>query len=623
MNKILILGLLIVTSQNVQALINSALSVEQFSNHFHFTVSIQNNTKQLADFSLSPQAKNLKLAGLVAKKSTPAGQHFFLGPDAIGQVEYDIAYLPEQHYYLTSEEAWTPVLNQSSAELAQVFSLQAKMLPGFQLMSSATGQNQDELDLAICKCVKYTSADQRLNVILFKEEPELAKTILSHLQTYLQKFEASYGPYPYDQFTVVESDQEIGYAFPKMTWIGSQLLHFPFILKTSLPHELLHSWWGNGVFVDYAQGNWCEGLTSFGADYQLLSEAEKKLYRLRAITDYMDYAQTTKELPLSQFLSRGEDKSLAALGYSKAMMVFLMAEARVGPVAFNQALKQFYLQYRFRRASYDDFFRILSEGSGVSFKNFVNFWVYSPGILGKNFIQGQLSSAQELTWTGDMNTLSKLPGMPLAVNLHFADQTLKPLELRVRDDGHGLVTNTFALEKSPLAYSFDDEFNLFRELDDAEKPVGFAQALAATQINLRSSQADFRAAVQSVLPHAIVNISTSPLDFSQQQILLMTEDEALRNLAVANALIAKKVSFQPEQFSLQGASYSRLDHSLIVGIKINKAVIFVFALGKAQSSLRWLQRWSHYGGKNFLILNPTGADTQGIWLDPYLRRLFR
>ena len=50
------------------------------------------------------------------------------------------------------------------------------------------------------------------------------------------------------------------------------MLRLPFIRASSLGHEVLHNWWGNGVLVDYARGNWSEGLTTFMADYAYKSE---------------------------------------------------------------------------------------------------------------------------------------------------------------------------------------------------------------------------------------------------------------------------------------------------------------------------------------------------------------
>jgi len=49
-------------------------------------------------------------------------------------------------------------------------------------------------------------------------------------------------------------------------------VRLPFIRTTSLGHEVLHNWWGNGVYVDWERGNWCEGLTTFMADYAYKEE---------------------------------------------------------------------------------------------------------------------------------------------------------------------------------------------------------------------------------------------------------------------------------------------------------------------------------------------------------------
>ena len=54
---------------------------------------------------------------------------------------------------------------------------------------------------------------------------------------------------------------------PSFTLLGSQVIRLPFILASSYPHEILHNWWGNSVFVDYESGNWCEGLTAYMADH--------------------------------------------------------------------------------------------------------------------------------------------------------------------------------------------------------------------------------------------------------------------------------------------------------------------------------------------------------------------
>jgi len=64
-----------------------------------------------------------------------------------------------------------------------------------------------------------------------------------------------------------------GFGFSSYTLLGSSVLRLPFILSTSLGHEIAHCWWGNGVYVDYESGNWSEGLTTYVSDY-LYTEME-------------------------------------------------------------------------------------------------------------------------------------------------------------------------------------------------------------------------------------------------------------------------------------------------------------------------------------------------------------
>lgn len=75
------------------------------------------------------------------------------------------------------------------------------------------------------------------------------------------------GPYPYWKFALIENFWETGYGMPSFTLLGPQVIRFPFILHSSYPHELLHNWWGNSVYVDFKKGNWCEGLTAYLADH--------------------------------------------------------------------------------------------------------------------------------------------------------------------------------------------------------------------------------------------------------------------------------------------------------------------------------------------------------------------
>ena len=93
--------------------------------------------------------------------------------------------------------------------------------------------------------------------------------ILDASAEYLDRYEGLIGPYPFKEFTVLEAFFSSGFAFPTCTQIaGSQLSEYRQYRRHGyLDHELLHNWWGNGIFVDPRDGNWCEGLASYLGNY--------------------------------------------------------------------------------------------------------------------------------------------------------------------------------------------------------------------------------------------------------------------------------------------------------------------------------------------------------------------
>jgi hypothetical protein len=109
--------------------------------------------------------------------------------------------------------------------------------------------------------------------MVFLRTPDaLANRYLDATVKYLDTYSKMLGPYPYAKFALVENFWESGLGLPSYTLLGPTVLRLPFIIDTSYPHEILHSWWGNSVFVDEASGNWCEGLTAYQADYRLKEE---------------------------------------------------------------------------------------------------------------------------------------------------------------------------------------------------------------------------------------------------------------------------------------------------------------------------------------------------------------
>jgi aminopeptidase N len=233
---------------------------------------------------------------------------------------------------------------------------------------------------------RYTIVQDHFNGIeifayFFHEDARLAQTYIQHTKRYLRLYENLIGRYPYKRFSIVENFLPTGYSMPTYTLLGKEVVRLPFIVETSLGHEILHQWFGNLVYVNTDKGNWSEGLTTYLADH--LYEEQKGLgfqYRKDLLIDYQSYVNDKNEFPLKDFQAR-TDFASKAIGYGKAAMVFHMLKTRIGQQAFYDSLKYFTAEMRFKKASWEDLQRAFDKNSAKDLSWFFNQWVDRRGLL--------------------------------------------------------------------------------------------------------------------------------------------------------------------------------------------------------------------------------------------------
>jgi len=218
---------------------------------------------------------------------------------------------------------------------------------------------------------------------LLEDDPDLRDLYLERTAYYIDMYEAMIGPYPYGKFATVENWFPTGYGMPGWTLLGGQVLRLPFIPYTSFGHEIAHNWWGNAVFVDAERGNWCEGLTSWCADYhykELESAEAAREYRRNLLKDYEAYVgqDPGQDFPLTAFKSR-HSGATRAVGYGKSMMVFHMLDTRLGRDHFLQALRTVYDGFRYQAATWDDFIGAMEVSGGVGLDQFAEQWLTRTG----------------------------------------------------------------------------------------------------------------------------------------------------------------------------------------------------------------------------------------------------
>lgn len=220
----------------------------------------------------------------------------------------------------------------------------------------------------------------RIRTWFHPELKEFAQGYLDDSARYLERYSRLIGDYPFGMFSIVSSPTPTGYGMPSLTYLGREVIRLPFIRATSLGHEVLHNWWGNGVYPDWRSGNWSEGLTTFLADYAYKEDEGESAAREMRMGWLRDYAAVPpgEDFALKDFTSR-QHGIASIIGYNKAAMVFLMLRDRIGRDAFERGLRLLWKRKQFQAASWADLEAVFSEAASQSQKEFFRQWVQQAG----------------------------------------------------------------------------------------------------------------------------------------------------------------------------------------------------------------------------------------------------
>ena len=289
------------------------------------------------------------------------------------------------------------------------------------------------------------------------------------------------GPYPYTKFALVENFWETGYGMPSFTLLGPRVIRFPFILHSSFPHEILHNWWGNSVFVDYEQGNWCEGLTAYLADHLIQEQRGKgESYRRDTLQKYRNYVKDGRDFPLAEFRSR-HSGATEAVGYGKALMGFHMLRRRLGDEKFAVALQRLYRSHRGKRASFGDLQKAFEAAGERDLSRFFDEWTRRTGAatIGVS-VTGVREDADGYVVSGTLDQTQ--PGEPFALDVPIALTTATATEESIF--GLDRASRSFEIRTAdrPLLLQVDPSFDLFRQLDPREIPPSIGEIFGAPQI---------------------------------------------------------------------------------------------------------------------------------------------
>ena len=304
---------------------------------------------------------------------------------------------------------------------------------------------------------------------------ELASGYLDAVKGYIDFYERWIGEYPFTEFSIVSSPTPTGFGMPTLTYLGIGVLRLPFIRATSLGHEILHNWWGNGVYPDYARGNWSEGLTTFMADYAYQEREGDPAAREMRVEWLRDFAAVPagQDRPLTEFTSRTHGTS-QIVGYNKAAMMFLMLRDLIGRDAFDRGVQRFWRDYRFRTASWDALRKSFEAASKRDLLAFFSQWLTRQGAPAVRIERAELS--MEPAGHRVHVTLAQ-SGPAYRLRVPITIRTAHGDAVRSFDLDRQHATFSFDLDTRPVELALDPDFRLLRRLGSGEAPPILRQVM--------------------------------------------------------------------------------------------------------------------------------------------------
>lgn len=242
-------------------------------------------------------------------------------------------------------------------------------------------------------------------------EESLADGYIESSIGYIDRYSEQISPYPFPKFAVVDNFLPSGYGMPGWTLLGSEVIRLPFIRFTSLGHEVLHNWFGNSMWVDYRSGNWCEGLTTYLADYAYKNERDSTAgigYRANALRDIVSYVDAESDYPVSEFRGRQNSRD-RAIGYGKVMMVFHMLRSIMetkSPTLFDEIIKEIYIENQWKALSWEQWEASIEASFGQPLD-----WLFDQYVRGKGIpeisIQNVRYDGYKSGWQANFDVITK------------------------------------------------------------------------------------------------------------------------------------------------------------------------------------------------------------------------
>jgi hypothetical protein len=472
--------------------------------------------------------------------------------------------------------------------------------------------------------ITSSSADNIPTATYFlSDDRDLANTYLQATARYLSLYDSLFGPYAFPKFAVVENFFPTGYGFPSYTLIGGRVLRLPFIVRTSLGHEIAHCWWGNGVLVDPADGNWSEGLTSYVAEHlyqEMASPEAARRDRRQLLRNYATIAAPGEDFPLRRFTGRTSPLT-QVIGYDKGAMVFHMLRQTIGNDAFWEGLRHLYAARLHRTADWLTLQRAFEATGRRELSWFFHQWLDRPGapVLWLEDVQTRATGPATYRIEGVLR--QKAPFYRLTVPLKVSG-TGSHAEAPVLIEG-ARAPFALTLKGPPVRLEADPQVDVFRRLAPEEIPAAINALKRDAPLNVVVSSGPLSSTGRQTVDFLAQGLGRSRV-VARREADLDSESEAagdwlfwgLPTLPTLKKRVEDAVTPRPEGFELKGQFFDGRRASFFgVWRHPHQSGRFVAVLipGPESYQTAIARKIPHYGRYSYLVFEDGTNKIKGEW----------
>lgn len=236
---------------------------------------------------------------------------------------------------------------------------------------------------------------------------------MSILRQSLEHFERWYGPYPYKQITLVDPPHGAleagGMEYPTLITADTAwwMPRGVYLVESVVEHEFGHQYWYGMVATNEFENAWMdEGINSY-TECKILDDILGKdtsafqLWGMHESDDSVQrnyYRHSAENDPISRFAYRFMNEgSYDDVTYGKTATALITLERIMGEETLRRALQTYFMRYRFKHPTQEDFLKTVEEVSGQDLR-----WYFAQAVYGTAVLDYDIAraSSDRLDWYG-------------------------------------------------------------------------------------------------------------------------------------------------------------------------------------------------------------------------------